>query len=102
MKVHVYTWLPIHKFSVEDVWNTLGWTIDELQLLQQDVKQRVTPGDYGALEQVCDEWGYKWGSAYALNNQRLSCRICPLANKNDLINGIMTVCPAQLFIFSRH
>ena len=86
---HVYTWLPIHEFTLEDVWHSLGWTLDELKLLQQDVKQRVTPGDYDALEQVCDEWGYKWGRAYALNNQRLSCRICPLANKNDLINGIV-------------
>lgn len=85
---HVYTWLPIHKFSVEDVWNTLGWSIAELELLQADVKQRVTPGDYEALEQVCDEWGYRWGRAYALGNLRLSCRICPLANRNDLLNGI--------------
>lgn len=85
---HVYTWLPIHEFSVEDVWNTLGWTIAELELLQADVKRRVTPGDYDMLEQVCNEWGYKWGRAYALGNQRLSCRICPLASHNDLINGI--------------
>lgn len=85
---HVYTWLPIHKFTLKDVWNSLGWTLDELKLLQEDVKRRVTPGDYAALEQVCNEWGYKWGRAYALGNQRLSCRICPLASKNDLINGI--------------
>ncbi len=85
---HVYTWLPIHKFSVEDVWNTLGWSIAELELLQEDVKQRVTPGDYEALEQVSDEWGHKWGRAYALGNFRLSCRICPLASQHDLLNGI--------------
>ncbi len=85
---HVYTWLPIHKFSVEDVWNTLGWSIAELELLQEDVKRRVTPGDYEALEQVCEEWGYKWGRAYALGNFRLSCRACPLASKHDLLNGI--------------
>lgn len=85
---HVYTWLPIHDFSLEDVWNSLGWTLDELKLLQEDVKRRVKPGDYEELEKVCDEWGYKWGRPYALGNHRLSCCICPLANKNDLINGI--------------
>lgn len=85
---HVYTWLPIHDFSLEDVWNSLGWTLDELKLLQEDVKRRVKPGDYEGLEKVCDEWGYKWGRAYALQNHRLSCSICPLASKNDIINGI--------------
>lgn len=85
---HVYTWLPIHQFSLKDVWSSLGWTLDELKLLQEDVKRRVKPGDYDGLETVCEEWGYKWGRAYALSNQRLSCRICPLASKNDLINGV--------------
>ncbi|MEO1666751.1 MAG: hypothetical protein AAFU54_19085 [Chloroflexota bacterium] len=85
---HVYTWLPIHKFSLEDVWATLGWTLDELMLLQADVKQRVQPGDYETLEQVCDEWGYKWGRAYALGNMRLSCSLCILSSRNDLINGV--------------
>ena len=85
---HVYTWLPIHQFSLEDVWNTLGWTLEEVKLLQADVKRRVTSGDYDTLERVCDEWGYRWGRAYALGNQRLSCSLCPLASKNDLINGV--------------
>jgi hypothetical protein len=84
----VYTWLPIHQFSLEDVWNTLGWTLEEVKLLQADVKRRVTSGDYKTLEQVYDEWGYRWGRAYALGNQRLSCSLCPLASRNDLINGV--------------
>jgi 3'-phosphoadenosine 5'-phosphosulfate sulfotransferase (PAPS reductase)/FAD synthetase len=85
---HVYTWLPIHQFSLEEVWHSLGWTLDELRLLQADVKRRVRPGDYEGLAKVCAEWGYKWGQAYAIGNTRLSCRVCPLANKNDLLNGI--------------
>jgi 3'-phosphoadenosine 5'-phosphosulfate sulfotransferase (PAPS reductase)/FAD synthetase len=85
---HVYTWLPIHAFTLTDVWETLGWTPDELRLLQADVRQRVTPGDYAALETVCQEWGYHWGRSYALSNTRLSCALCVLANQGDLRNGI--------------
>jgi len=85
---HVYTWLPIHNYSLRDVWNTLGWTLEELHLLQKDVRERVTPGDYAKLEEVCREWDYRWGKSYALGNTRMSCALCVMANQHDLQNGI--------------
>ena len=85
---HVYTWLPIHSFSLQDVWQTLGWTLERLAEFQADVKQKVRAGDYEMLERVCEAWDYRWGRSYALGNTRLSCSLCPLANNNDLLNGI--------------
>lgn len=85
---HVYNWLPIHGWSLRDVWQTLGWTLEELTLLQEDVRKRVTPGDYQALMSVCQEWGYHWNPAYALGNTRQSCSLCVMASQSDLQNGI--------------
>lgn len=85
---HVYNWLPIHSWSLADVWHSLGWSLDELRLLQKDVRNRVTPGDYDALATVCAEWGYRWNPAYALGNTRQSCSLCVMASRHDLRNGI--------------
>jgi hypothetical protein len=42
----------------------------------------------GPIEQAASITGWRWHPAYALGNERLSCSICILASKNDLLNGI--------------
>ena len=85
---HVYTWLPIHKWTLAEVWQSLGWTLERLRALQAAVRDNVTPGDWTRLREICDEWGYEYGLSYPIGNTRLSCRICVMANKTDLENGI--------------
>jgi 3'-phosphoadenosine 5'-phosphosulfate sulfotransferase (PAPS reductase)/FAD synthetase len=85
---HVYTWLPIHKWTLAEVWQSLGWTLERLRALQAAVRDNVTPGDWTRLREICDEWGYEYGFAYPIGNSRLSCKICVMANKTDLENGI--------------
>lgn len=86
---HVYRWLPIHEFSLSDVWSTLGWTLERLEALRAEVKATVQPGDVKKLQVVLDRWGYTANPVYALGNDRCSCRMCVLANQNDLLNGIL-------------
>jgi len=85
---HVYRWLPIHDFTLADVWATLGWTLERLEALRTEVRTQIQPGDFEALQTVLDRWGYTANSVYALNNDRCSCRLCVLASRNDLLNGI--------------
>jgi 3'-phosphoadenosine 5'-phosphosulfate sulfotransferase (PAPS reductase)/FAD synthetase len=88
-KRHVYRWLPIHNFTLNDVWQTLGWTLERLNALRADVRAKVRPGEIDALFSLLDEWAYRMNPAYALGNTRLSCRACVMASRNDLANGIV-------------
>ena len=56
---YVWNWLPIHHFTLDDVWQTIR------------------------------ENGNIFHPAYSLKNpnSRLSCALCVLANQNDLMNG---------------
>ena len=54
---YVWDWLPIHHFTLEDVWQTIR------------------------------ENGNIFHEAYSHGNSRLSCAMCVLANQNDLMNG---------------
>lgn len=56
---YVWNWLPIHHFTLDDVWQTIR------------------------------ENGNIFHPAYSLENPntRLSCALCVLANQNDLMNG---------------
>jgi len=56
--------------------------------LRQAVRERVQPGDTATLTAVLEEYAYRFHPAYALNNTRVSCSACVLANRNDLHNGI--------------
>lgn len=86
---HVYRWLPIHEFSLSDVWSTLGWTLERLEALRSEVKANIQPGDHEDLYALLRNWNYHANPVYALGNDRCSCRLCVLANKNDLLNGIL-------------
>ena len=79
---HVYRWLPIHDFTLADVWGTLGWTLERLEVLRRAVRERVQAGDTATLTAVLEEYAYRFHPAYALNNTRVSCSACVLANRS--------------------
>jgi 3'-phosphoadenosine 5'-phosphosulfate sulfotransferase (PAPS reductase)/FAD synthetase len=81
-----YDWHPLFNFTAEDVWRTLGMTQAELNAVRERVRCLRATGS--TLEQALSATNYRWHPAYALHNERLSCSICVLASKNDLVNGI--------------
>lgn len=84
---YVYDWHPLLEYTLEDVWQVIGYTMDELHAIQADVAAyRVgrTPEEVFAY---IDAIGFKAHPAYALGNDRVSCALCVLANKNDHQNG---------------
>ncbi|RIK36108.1 MAG: hypothetical protein DCC55_28355 [Chloroflexi bacterium] len=72
------TWRPILHWSVDDVWQTIGTSTAELQARQQRYQQ-------GETQKALDGWPAH--PAYVMGNQRLSCAICVLASRSDIING---------------
>lgn len=85
---NVYRWLPIHHFTLSDVWGTLGWTLEQLAALRTVVRETVQPGDVAGLLALLKQHGYRLHPAYALSNARVSCSACVLASRGDLLNGI--------------
>lgn len=73
-----YTWLPLHNWTEQDVWEAIGTSkadLDARRKLYQEGKEEE------AL------LGWPAHPAYVFGNQRLSCSLCVLASKGDLING---------------
>lgn len=83
----VLDWHPVLNYSKADVWQTIGYTLDELQAIVADVRAYWSKnGNEKTLEYI-QEIGFKAHPAYALGNERVSCALCVLASKNDLDNG---------------
>lgn len=74
-----YDWLPLHHFTIAEVWNAIGYSLDELHSLQTQFKG-MTP------DQIF-ETSFKAHPAYALGNERLSCGLCIFGSLGDLRNG---------------
>ncbi len=72
-----YTWRPLLHWSSEDVWAQLGTSSDDLERRQELYRQV----DSAAFD------GWRGHPAYVMGNQRLSCAICVLASRNDIVNG---------------
>lgn len=73
---NVIDWLPIHAWNIGQVWGEIGYSLDEVRLVQAQTKATgVVPTDWGAHP------------AYARGNERLSCSMCILGSMNDLMNG---------------
>ncbi len=74
----IWNWLPIQHHLLDDVWNTLlpdgGVKLLEWHQRHYQETGRVDPA-----------WNYH--PAYVFGNERLSCALCVLASRNDLING---------------
>jgi 3'-phosphoadenosine 5'-phosphosulfate sulfotransferase (PAPS reductase)/FAD synthetase len=73
----VNDWLPIHHWTEPEVWAQLGVSMAYLAWVRQQVRDGQTP----------DALGWTWHPAYAYGNQRVSCMLCVLANRNDHRNG---------------
>jgi len=71
------TWRPIFDWNVLQVWRAIGvsWALLDLH------RQRWNAGDTTALA----DWPA--APAYVLGNDRLSCAMCVLGSKSDLVNG---------------
>lgn len=74
-----YDWLPVHHFTTGEIWNALGYSLDELQALQAQFK--------GTAPHEVFRSSFKAHPAYGLGNARLSCGLCIFGNLGDLRNG---------------
>lgn len=72
-----YTWRPILHWSEDDVWGEMG--ASRADLLERQTLYRT--GDPTAFD------GWRGHPAYVMGNQRLSCAICVLASRSDIVNG---------------
>lgn len=74
-----WTWRPVHHYTLDDVWAEGGTDQTELSI------RRAMYRDGRHAEALA---GWPFHPAYVLGNDRLSCALCVLASRNDLINGI--------------
>ena len=81
-----YDWLPIHNWPLVNVWAEVGYSLDELDLLQYAYRKKRQAGDAAAVSRLEQQFGAH--PAYLRGNQRLSCAMCVLASQNDILNGI--------------
>lgn len=72
------TWYPLHDWTEADVWDACGTSLKDLQ-------RRRELYAAGFINLALDGWPAH--PAYVYGNQRLSCALCILASKSDLING---------------
>lgn len=84
----VFDWHPILPFTQADVWASLGYTMQQIGDIQMLVQAWRTNGLRGPrLMAAIQGLNLGFHPAYALGNRRLSCAMCVLACRSDLING---------------
>lgn len=71
-------WLPIHEWTEDDVWEACGHSTEDLRRRQALYRE-------GRSDEALSGWLAH--PAYVMGNQRLSCSICILASKSDIVNG---------------
>lgn len=71
-------WLPIHEWSVEDVWEACGHSTADLERRQALYRSGQAAEAFA---------GWLAHPAYVMGNDRLSCSICILASRSDIVNG---------------
>lgn len=85
----VYDWNAIHHYSLADVWQTLGYTLEALALIQSQVAAhrlfKCTRAEL--MHYIQCVLNFTAHPAYALGNARVSCAICVLATMADHRNG---------------
>lgn len=74
-----YDWLPIHNFTSRDVWNALGYELEDLRAKQEQCK--------GLSPETVFHMQLGAHPSYFLGNERLSCALCILGSLGDLKNG---------------
>lgn len=75
----VLNWLPIHDWTSFEVWGMLGTDA-------ADLERRRALYRAGAQAEALDGW--QAHVAYVYGNARLSCALCVLASRGDLVNGM--------------
>lgn len=81
-----YDWHPLFGFTAGDVWSALDVGLEELDRAREQALSIRSSGE--TWRQAISEIGWRWHPAYTLGNDRLSCSICVLARRADLLNGI--------------
>ena len=76
----VYNWLPIQRYSLEDVWATIGYSLSELKALQEDYQTALKTDDKDAIWVL--ENTFRAHIAYLRGNDRVSCVFCVLAGSS--------------------
>lgn len=71
-------WRPLFRWSRADVFHACGTSLEDLERRQELYRA----GDWGAAFE-----GWPCHVAYVMGNKRLSCSMCVLACKSDLLNG---------------
>ena len=74
----VLSWQPIHDWSEARVWQ-------ELSTSAADLDRRRALHAAGRVDEALAGW--RAHPAYALGNERLSCALCVLGSRSDLVNG---------------
>jgi 3'-phosphoadenosine 5'-phosphosulfate sulfotransferase (PAPS reductase)/FAD synthetase len=73
-----FNWRPLLRFTEDDIWQALGHTRAELEYRRRLYKA-------GLVDQALEGWQFH--PAYVYGNERLSCALCVLGSKSDLLNG---------------
>lgn len=71
-------WRPLLHHSTAEIWEACGTSA-------ADLARRQALYQSGATAEALAGWGSH--PAYVLGNERLSCALCVLGSKNDLVNG---------------
>ena len=72
------TWNAVFDWSIEQVWEALGTT-------QEELEHRRSLYRAGSVVEALSGWPAHW--AYISGNSRLSCSLCVLASSTDIQNG---------------
>ncbi|MEO0647190.1 MAG: phosphoadenosine phosphosulfate reductase family protein [Cyanobacteria bacterium J06650_10] len=72
------TWNAVLDWSIEQVWEALGTT-------QEELAHRRSLYQAGSVVEALSGWPAHW--AYVSGNSRLSCSLCVLASSADIQNG---------------
>lgn len=83
----VYDSHPILHWSEEDVWSEIGYSMDELAAIQDQVAGWKAENGSQGIYTYINNLGFKAHPVYALGNSRCSCAICIFADDQDFLNG---------------
>lgn len=71
-------WRPMLDYNTAEIWEACGTTAE-------DLRRRQALYQAGQQQQALQGWASH--PAYVYGNERLSCALCVLGSKNDLVNG---------------
>jgi 3'-phosphoadenosine 5'-phosphosulfate sulfotransferase (PAPS reductase)/FAD synthetase len=81
-------WNPILRWSVDDVWEAIGTNWVDVKITQNAVKAYAKGKTIPEVFAYIESLNFPAHPAYALGNERVSCALCMMASRNDLVNGV--------------